>query len=196
MTYDQCRRSIDLATTPLSQLYRHTAAWIEINITWDDPYDRCSGRRQLWTQFATLSSSSRRSRDWVVVVAAVSRRCRPTTFGRSRPAWSSRDPSRRPAVAATVPRLFYDVAATSARPSATRRPSSDRVPETHLQANTALLTERSIRVVHGWVDPWVGSRFFSFWWVGLSWGHCSKSAGLLSCCWRHFILRIVCFRTT
>jgi len=31
----------------------------------------------------------------------------------------------------------------------------------------------------GWVDPWVGlgrvgSRFFSFWWVGLGWVHCSK----------------------
>jgi len=40
----------------------------------------------------------------------------------------------------------------------------------------------------GWVDPWVrlgcrvgrvGSRFFSFWWVGLDSVHYSKSTGLL-----------------
>ena len=39
----------------------------------------------------------------------------------------------------------------------------------------------------GWVDPWVrlgcrvgwvGSRFFSFWWVGLDSVHYSKSTGL------------------
>jgi len=23
----------------------------------------------------------------------------------------------------------------------------------------------------GWVDPWVGSRFFRFWWVWLGWVH-------------------------
>jgi len=53
----------------------------------------------------------------------------------------------------------------------------------------------------GWVDPWVGlvwvgSRFFSFWWVGLGWVNHSKSTKNLNDTMMLFLICVMTFKNT
>jgi len=59
--------------------------------------------------------------------------------------------------------------------------SADQQQQSQRKVGRVISCGRRIRVVRGLGGPmgWVGSTFFSFWWVGLGWIHYSKSTKIL-----------------